>query len=175
MAKLQEWMSRKDAGAMLGLSLSAVDRLVKRAGISKHHENVSGGGPAQTFYRKSEITALVNEREGKPRDRKDSVNGEGFPAPTGEGSHDLERIREHLKIREPEGVLAQADASARYVKEYLTLAEAEVHSGIPRGQLIELIKTSQVDSFGGRTHVSWRIRRASLESWGANERARAAS
>jgi hypothetical protein len=173
MPETQEWITKKQASAIWGLSDSATHRLAVKRKLKKRWKAPGAGSNSGCMlYLKADVDRIYAERAKPPEDNPSRII-DATPDPALEAQIDefIEQTNGTAaapRISErPQMLGAQEFADTRFRKEYLTLTEAEIHSGLTRNRLVQLVKTDQIDCEGGRIQDTWRIRRASLEAWGA--------
>jgi hypothetical protein len=175
-AKTEEneiWISKEEAAKILNVKPRQIQNRTAEGYIRKSFlpRRPDESNP-RAVYSKSDVLAL---KAGKPNQyavEVEPAKEDDFPAPTGNGSADLERIRAWPQTG---GQLDfQPRPGPRQPRAWLTLPEAEEHSGLPEATILTLCKAGYVRAIdlqgqevGIRTlHRCYRILCASLDAWG---------
>lgn len=164
----EAWITKEEAAEILGVSTRQVERLAERGLIRKRFIKPGGGRRyGCTQYEKAAVAAIEHDRE--------------FPAPSGDGTKDLARIREHVglpplspTIEEMSGLTTGLitlkellqEGRPREPRAWLTLTEASEYSGLPVPFLSALLREGHIHAIG-RGPATWRIQRASLDAYGS--------
>jgi hypothetical protein len=168
----QTWLTKKEAAQLLDLSERQVERMAASGRVEKR---LVKPGPGRRYgrmlYLEADLRAIAQEREAGV-----VVLARTGPVPQQAPASSLALVPQ----AQASAAVAQANAfgalaahlaklSAAFpprTKAWLTLAEATEYSGLPEVFLADLLRTSQIDNIG-RGPKTWRVRRASLDAYGA--------
>lgn len=156
---LTEWLTKREAATLLGLSEKSVDRMAERGEIQKATRKQNGKPPAVVFH-PADIGRVKTERHQTPAPfimpngtaELQTLASSQQPAAAAELVRALTAIADRL-------------AGPAEVKEplWLTLAEASEASGLPPSYLRKhFLDTGRAV----KTGRGWRIRRAELQDVG---------
>lgn len=158
---VDDWLTKQEAAAVLGMAEKSLDRMATRGEIQKTMRKRVGLAPQAVFH-PGDIERAKAERERQPFVMPATGNGTagptGVPALSSSGGAAvslpavLQTLAEAIR---PDGVrLAE--------KIHLTITEASAYAGLPKAHLRRLIADKKLPAL--KTGAGWRIRRRDLEA-----------
>lgn len=145
-----EWLPKKEAAALLGVSTRQVERYAESGRIRMQLARLPGERTDRNVYALEDLEKLNADR--------------AAPAPK------LLPFPEAMARTESPAIAAltailQQTAQPRIERAWLTLDEAAAYSGLPASEIARLVRDKDVYAIG-QGHVTWRIQRESLDEWG---------
>lgn len=184
-----EWITKEAAAKLLGVNVRQVEKRIQAGSIEKRRlPKLPTESVGRVEVARGDVDALL---AGTPNSHAVEVSNDAdkFPAPTGDGTADLVRIRKHLGIDDPLAMLRHIARTTLDLspapappapRAWLTLDEAAEHSGLTEETIMAQVSAGNIDavdrhgrdaSVTGPQRRHLRIKRASLDAFGELERA----
>lgn len=167
------WLPKQQAADAIGVSTKTLESMAKAGQLQQAFWRRPTGGPALAVYHPDDVARLAQERRPGPApfvvpasqphaSGNGHANGALVSIDTPGGFAPLPAGDDPIRLLFAAALRAVTSQSSEK-KCFLTLAEAEAASGLPRRELRRFIVEGKLVPVCGRSSRSWRIRRRDLE------------